>query len=104
MRPFLILNSLAIEFFLNYFNVNKYYDNNYLSIRFTNDFTVTLYPLPAVLFTIIKALAPVVAVNIIASVELFKSVLVTSSIIIDEESNIALIVPNLALPSLPSKV
>ena len=24
MRPFLILNSLAIEFFLSYFNVNKY--------------------------------------------------------------------------------
>jgi len=50
------------------------------------------------------ALVPVEAVSTIASVGLFKSVLVTSSIIIEEESNIALTVPNLALPSLPNKV
>ena len=69
-----------------------------------NALTVTLYPLPLPLFTEMIALVPVEAVNIISSVELFKSVLVTSSIIIEEESNIALIVPNLALPSLPNKV
>ena len=63
-----------------------------------------LNPLPVGLFTVIAALTPVVPLKVIASVELFKSVLETSSITIEEESNIALTVPNLALPSLPNKV
>ena len=90
--------------FLNYFNVNKYIITNYLSIKFINALIVTLNPLPVGLSTIIAALAPVVPEKVIKSVTLFKSVLVTSSIAIEEESNIALTVPNLALPSLPNKV